>query len=291
MALRIEPLTEFFGASVSGFDAREPLSAETQEEISAAFEDFSVLVFHDQPLTDEQQITFSKYFGPLEETLPGLVGSGSKIVRVSNMLADGSLKEPGSHLALFGAANLMWHSDSTFKAAPAKGSILSARQIVKQGGDTEYASGRAAYDSLSADMKQRLDGLVAIHSIATSRRKVDPNAVSAEQETALPPVPQALVRPNPVNSRKALVLGSHIGAIVGMADDEAMALIDELTEIATQDTFTYRHVWRPNDVVMWDNRAVLHRGRPYDEANERRLMVRTTLAGDGPTAVDGRVIV
>ncbi|HJM92546.1 MAG: TauD/TfdA family dioxygenase [Alphaproteobacteria bacterium] len=291
MALRIEPLTEFFGASVSGFDAREPLSAETQEEISAAFEDFSVLVFHDQPLTDEQQITFSKYFGPLEETLPGLVGSGSKIVRVSNMLADGSLKEPGSHLALFGAANLMWHSDSTFKAAPAKGSILSARQIVKQGGDTEYASGRAAYDSLSADMKQRLDGLVAIHSIATSRRKVDPNAVSPEQETALPPVPQALVRPNPVNSRKALVLGSHIGAIVGMADDEAMALIDELTEIATQDTFTYRHVWRPNDVVMWDNRAVLHRGRPYDEANERRLMVRTTLAGDGPTAVDGRVIV
>ena len=291
MALRIEPLTEFFGASVSGFDAREPLSAETQAEISAAFEDFSVLVFHDQPLTDEQQITFSEYFGPLEETLPGLVGSGSKIVRVSNMLADGSLKEPGSHLALFGAANLMWHSDSTFKAAPAKGSILSARQIVKQGGDTEYASGRAAYDSLSADMKQRLDGLVAIHSIATSRRKVDPNAVSAEQETALPPVPQALVRPNPVNSRKALVLGSHIGAIVGMADDEAMALIDELTEIATQDTFTYRHVWRPNDVVMWDNRAVLHRGRPYDEANERRLMVRTTLAGDGPTAVDGRVIV
>ena len=104
-------------------------------------------------------------------------------------------------------------------------------------------------------------------------------------------MPQALVRPNPVNSRKALVLGSHIGAIVGMADDEAMALIDELTEIATQDTFTYRHVWRPNDVVMWDNRAVLHRGRPYDEANERRLMVRTTLAGDGPTAVDGRVIV
>ena len=124
MALRIEPLTEFFGASVSGFDAREPLSAETQEEISAAFEDFSVLVFHDQPLTDEQQITFSKYFGPLEETLPGLVGSGSKIVRVSNMLADGSLKEPGSHLALFGAANLMWYSDSTFKAAPAKGSDI-----------------------------------------------------------------------------------------------------------------------------------------------------------------------
>ena len=291
MALRIEPLTEFFGATVSGFDACEPLSMETQAEISAAFEDFSVLVFHDQPLTDEQQIIFSEYFGPLEETLPGLVGSGSKIVRVSNMLADGSLKEPGSHLALFGAANLMWHSDSTFKAAPAKGSILSARQIVKQGGDTEYASGRAAYDSLSADMKQRLDGLVAIHSIATSRRKVDPNAVSAEQETALPPVPQALVRPNPVNSRKALVLGSHIGAIVGMADDEAMALIDELTEIATQDTFTYRHVWRPNDVVMWDNRAVLHRGRPYDEANERRLMVRTTLAGNGPTAVDGKVIV
>ena len=290
MALRIEPQTEAFGATVSGFAAREPLSAEIRGEISAAFEDYSVLVFHDQPLSDEQQIIFSENFGPLEETLPGLVGSGSKIVRISNMLADGSLKEPGSHLALFGTANLLWHSDSTFKAAPAKGSILSARQIVKQGGDTEFASGRAAYESLSADMKQRIDGLVAIHSIATSRRKVDPNAVSAAQETALPPVPQALVRRNPANGRKALVLGSHIGAIVGMADDEAMALIDELTGIATQKAFTYRHVWRPDDVVMWDNRAVLHRGRPYDEANERRLMVRTTLAGDGPTAVDGRIV-
>ncbi|MDP6875317.1 MAG: TauD/TfdA family dioxygenase [Alphaproteobacteria bacterium] len=290
MALRIEPLTALFGATVSGFDAREPLGTELQAEISAAFEEYSVLVFHDQPLDDEQQVRFSEYFGPLEETLPGLVGSGSKIVRVSNMLADGSLKEPGGHLALFGKANLLWHSDSTFKAAPAKGSILSARQLAKKGGDTEFASGRAAYDSLSNEMKQRIDGLVAIHSIATSRRKVDPNAVSAEQEAALPPVPQALVRRNPVNGRKALVLGSHIGAILGMADDEATALIDELTEIATQDAFTYCHAWRPDDLVMWDNRAVLHRGRPYDEAKERRLMVRTTLAGDGPTAVNGRVV-
>ncbi len=290
MALRIEPLTALFGATVSGFDAREPLEAKLQAEISAAFEEYSVLVFHDQPLDDEQQVRFSEYFGPLEETLPGLVGSGSKIVRVSNMLADGSLKEPGGHLALFGKANLLWHSDSTFKAAPAKGSILSARQLAKKGGDTEFASGRAAYDSLSNEMKQRIDGLVAIHSIATSRRKVDPNAVSAEQEAALPPVPQALVRRNPVNGRKALVLGSHIGAILGMADDEATVLIDELTEIATQDAFTYCHAWRPDDLVMWDNRAVLHRGRPYDEAKERRLMVRTTLAGDGPTALDGRVV-
>jgi alpha-ketoglutarate-dependent 2,4-dichlorophenoxyacetate dioxygenase len=290
MALRFEPLTPVFGATVSGLDARGPLSAEIQAEISAAFEEYSVLVLHDQPLTDAQQIDFSEYLGPLEETLPGLVGSGSKIVRVSNMMADGSLKQPGGHLALFGQANLMWHADSTFKAAPAKGSILSARQIALQGGDTEYASTRAAYDSLSEAMKQRLDGLVAIHSIATSRKKIDPGAVSSEQEVALPPVPQALVRRNPVNGRKALVLGSHIGAIVGMPDDEAQALIDELTDIATQAAFTYRHVWRNDDLVMWDNRAVLHRGHPYDEASERRLLVRTTLAGDAPTAVDGRVV-
>ncbi len=149
------------------------------------------------------------------------------------MTADGSLKEPGGRLALFGRANLMWHSDSTFREAPAKGSILSAGQIALRGGDTEYASTRAAYDSLSGSMKQRLDGLVAIHSIAASRKKIDPRAVSAEQEQALPPVPQALVRRNPVNGRKALVLGSHIDAIAGMADDEAQALLDELTAIAT----------------------------------------------------------
>ncbi|MDP7548379.1 MAG: TauD/TfdA family dioxygenase [Alphaproteobacteria bacterium] len=290
MALRIEPLTPVFGATVSGLDTSQPLSPEVQAEISAAFEEYSVLVLHDQRLTDEQQIAFSEYLGPLEETLPGLVGSGSKLVRVSNMMADGSLKEPGGRLALFGKANQFWHADSTFRAAPSKGSILSARQIALQGGDTEYASTRAAYDSLSEAMKQRLDGLVAIHSIATSRKKIDPRAVSAEQEAALPPVPQALVRRNPVTGRKALVLGSHIGAIAGMADAEAQALIDELTAIATKSEFTYRHVWRNDDLVMWDNRAVLHRGHPYDEARERRLLVRTTLAGDAPTAVDGRVV-
>ena len=290
MALRIEPLIPVFGATVSGLDTSQPLSPEVQAEISAAFEEYSVLVLHDQRLTDEQQIAFSEYLGPLEETLPGLVGSGSKLVRVSNMMADGSLKEPGGRLALFGKANQFWHADSTFRAAPSKGSILSARQIALQGGDTEYASTRAAYDSLSEAMKQRLDGLVAIHSIATSRKKIDPRAVSAEQEAALPPVPQALVRRNPVTGRKALVLGSHIGAIAGMADAEAQALIDELTAIATKSEFTYRHVWRNDDLVMWDNRAVLHRGHPYDEARERRLLVRTTLAGDAPTAVDGRVV-
>lgn len=288
--LRIEPLTPVFAAEVSGFDAREPLSAEIQAGILAAFEEYSVLVFHNQPLTDEQQITFSEYLGPLELTLPGVVGAGSKIVRVSNMTADGALKEPGGHLALFGKANLLWHADSTFRAAPAKASILSARQIALQGGDTEYASTRAGYDSLSAAMKQRVNGLVAVHSIATSRRKIDPRAVSPEQEKALPPVPQALVRPNPVNGRKALVLGSHICAIAGMADNEAQALLDELTANATQPAFTYRHVWRDDDLVMWDNRAVLHRGHPYDEVRERRLLVRTTLAGDGPTATDDGVI-
>ena len=290
MELRIEPLTPVFGAEVSGFDARVPLPLAIRAGILAAFDEFSVLVFHDQPLTDEQQITLSESLGPLELTLPGVVGAGSKIVRVSNMTPNGALKEPGGHLALFGKANLLWHSDSTFRAAPAKGSILSARQIALRGGDTEYASTRAGYDSLSPTMKRRLDGFVAVISIATSRRKIDPRAVNAKQEKALPPAPQALVRRNPVNGRKALVLGSQICAIAGMADNEAQALLDELTAIATQPAFTYRHVWRNDDLVMWDNRAVLHRGHPYDEIRERRLLVRTTLAGDGPTATDGGVI-
>lgn len=290
MALTIEPINPHFGARVSGFSIRDGVDDATFAGIARAFEEYSVLVFPDQSVTDDEQVAFSERFGPLEGTIAGVVGSGSKVVRVSNMLPDGTLKEPGGHLSLFGRANSFWHTDSSFRECPSKASLLSARIIPDEGGDTEFASTRAAFESLPAAEQARLSDLVAVHSLAFSRRKLSPDAISPEQEKALPPVQQALVRTNPVTGRKSLLIGAHVQDIVGMAHDEAQALLAELLARATQPAFTYRHRWTVGDIVMWDNRAVLHRGHAYDEVNSRRLLIRTTLAGDGPTAAEGQVL-
>lgn len=290
MALTIEPIKSSFAALVNGISIRDGIDDDTFAMIERAFEEHSVLVFPNQPVTDEEQVAFSERFGPLEGTIAGVVGSGSKVVRVSNMLPDGTLKEPGGHLSLFGRANSFWHTDSSFRVVPAKASLLSARIIPDEGGDTEFASTRAAFESLDADEQARLDGLVAVHSLAYSRRQLSPDAISPEQEKALPPVEQALVRTNPVTGRKSLLIGAHVRDIVGMPHEEAQSLLSALLERATRPEFTYRHCWSVGDIVMWDNRAVLHRGHSYDEVGSRRLLIRTTLAGDGPTAADGRVL-
>lgn len=290
MALQIRPLTPVFGAEVSGFSIREGVDAATFEAIAAAFEAHSLLVFPGQPVSDGEQIAFTARFGPLEETLVGVVGEASKLVRVTNLLPDGTKKDPNGQLALFTRANLFWHTDSSFKAVPARASMLAARILPRAGGDTEFASTRAAWEALDAATQARLEGLIAIHSIAKSRERLSANAVTAAQKRAMPPVPQALVRTNPATGRKSLLIGSHVAAIVGMDEAEALALNDELVALATRPEHTYRHTWRPDDIVLWDNRAVLHRGHPYDEIDDERLLIRTTLAGAGPTVVDGRIV-
>lgn len=290
MSLEIEPLTPHFAARVSGFSIRDGVDAETFAAIEAAFEEHSVLLFPDQPVTDEEQIAFSERFGELEGTLKGAVGADSKLARITNILPDGSLKDPDSQLALFTRANMFWHADSTFKATPAKASLLSARIVPPEGGDTEFASTRAAWQALPERTRAEIENLVAVHDLAYSREKLAPGAISDEQRAALPPVQQALVRTNPVNGRKALLLGAHVSGIVGMNDMLGRALHDTLMEFATQPEATWRHSWRADDIVMWDNRCVLHRGHLYDERNHRRLMIRTTVAGAGPTAADGQVL-
>ena len=287
--LSIEPLTPVFGARVLGFSIRDGIDDDTFAAIEAAFEEFSVLVFPDQPVDDDAQIAFSERFGALEETLAGAVGAGSKIARITNILPDGTLKDPNSQLALFTRANIFWHTDSSFKAVPAKASLLSARQIPREGGDTEFASTRAAYDALPAEAKACLEGLVVVHDIARSRAMLTPKALSPEQREAMPPVEQALLRANPVTGRKSLTIGSHATRIEGWSEAESRALLDELMAAATRPENTYRHRWTIGDIVMWDNRAVLHRGHEYDEVGECRLMIRTTLAGAGPTVIDGRI--
>ena len=287
MSLEIEPLTPVFGARITGFSIRDGIDAATIEALDSAIDDYSLLVLPGQPVTDEEQVAFTERFGPLEETLPGAVGAGSKVARMSNFLPDGTLKDPNGQQALFTRANNFWHTDSSFKEVPARASCLSARRLATTSGDTEFASTRAAYEALSAEMKAKVDGLIAYHDIAHSRLKLSPDAVTEEQRRRMPAVPQALVRTNPRTGRKSLLIGSHICRMDGMSDEEAVALNEELFAIATRPEHTYHHVWSPDDIVIWDNRATLHRGHLYDEVNDRRLMVRTTLAGTAATVVDG----
>jgi alpha-ketoglutarate-dependent 2,4-dichlorophenoxyacetate dioxygenase len=178
----------------------------------------------------------------------------------------------------------MWHTDSSFKRVPALASLLSGREVPPEGGETEFASMRVAYERLPDAMRRQLEGKVAIHSFEYSRGLVGEGLLPSEDAAQVPPVPQALVRANPANGRKAFFVASHACEIVGIPTDEARALIRDLLERATAPELVYTHRWRPSDLVMWDNRCVLHRGRPWNESRYRRIMHRTTVAGEGPTA-------
>jgi len=291
MALRIEKRHPLFVAEVFDIDLTRPLRGETIEALKEAFNEHSILLFRNQDITDEQQIAFSERFGPLERMLIGSQGEGTPIAILSNVdPATDRIIPADDKRMIRNICNEMWHTDSSFKRVPAFASILSGREVVGAGGETQYASLRAAYDALPEQTKQRIEGLVAEHSFAYSRSLVDPALLSQEMKDEVPPVSQSLVRQNPVNGRKALYLGSHASHILGMPVDEGRALLRELLEHATQDSFSYTHKWHPKDIVMWDNRAVLHRGRPYDYETQRRVMHRTTVAGAGPTAEDGRPV-
>jgi alpha-ketoglutarate-dependent 2,4-dichlorophenoxyacetate dioxygenase len=278
VTVHVKPLTPHFGARLTGFSIGDGLSDEDFAAIELAANQYGVLVMPNQPLDDELQVEFSERLGPLEETLVGAVGAGSKIVRVSNVLPDGSIKDP----------NFMWHTDSSFKALPAKFSMLSARELPRDGGgDTEFVSTTAAFEALPESEQARLDGLIAVHSIAHSREKFQPGSSSEEQRKRLPPVSQALVRRNPITGRKSLHLASHVMGIESMPGDEGLALHDKLLEFATVPDKIYRHQWSPNDAIVWDNRATMHRATPYDESGDRRVMIRTTISDFGPTVLDG----
>jgi alpha-ketoglutarate-dependent 2,4-dichlorophenoxyacetate dioxygenase len=289
MSLAVRRLHPRFVAEIVGVDLGAPLDALTFDTIRDALEEHSVLVFRGQCLTDDTQIAFTRRFGPLEETTRSIARNARvapQIADLSNVDPDGATMAEDDRRMLYHRANQLWHSDSSFKRVPAMASLLSAREVPPEGGETEYASLRAAWDSLPASVQQRLDGLVAVHSFAHSRGLVAPGLLLPEQEAALPPVRQALVRTNPANGRKALFLGSHASHVVGMPLDEGRALLRDLLALATRPENVYTHRWRVGDCVMWDNRAVLHRGRPWDTTRYRRVMHRTTVAGVGPTVAE-----
>jgi alpha-ketoglutarate-dependent 2,4-dichlorophenoxyacetate dioxygenase len=280
----IVPLGPGFAAELRGVTLADVAAGDAvYQAVRAAFEQYSVLVFRGQDVTDDAQIAFSRRFGPLEITPPPTPGAGTHLVILTTIDNDGKVVPADHRIALRNKANQLWHTDSTFKSTPALASVLSARIIPEHGGETEYVSTRLAFDRLDATTQRRIADLFAWHDYSHSRGKIAPNIVGAEERAGLPPQCWRMVWKNPANGRSALYIASHAYAIEGMEQRAAQALIAELTDAATAPGLSYTHTWRQGDVLMWDNRATLHRGRPWP-AHEARLMVRTTISA---TDADG----
>ncbi|HTO10913.1 MAG TPA: TauD/TfdA family dioxygenase [Candidatus Binatia bacterium] len=281
MSARITPLTKVFAAQVNGVDLTRPLDAADWVAIRAAFDEHSVLVFHGQALDDDKQVAFSRRFGGLEVTRSMNPAAGTPFARQSNLdIKTGELIPPDDRRMVYQQANMLWHSDSSFKPVPSLCSLLSARIVPPEGGATEFASTRAAYPSLPDALKTRVEHAVAVHDFAWSRDQVRPGFFTDEERAVYPPVQHRLVRANPVNGRCALFLGAHASHIVGLPLDEGRALLSEILAHVTQPQFCYRHEWSEGDLVIWDNRCVLHRATPFDSARHKRLLQRTTISGD-----------
>jgi alpha-ketoglutarate-dependent 2,4-dichlorophenoxyacetate dioxygenase len=288
MTISIRQIHPVFVGEVKGVDLRRPLSAEDVEAIEAGMARYAVLVFHDQPLSDEQQVAFSRNFGEIE------LAVGSNVTRpedrripveladISNLDRDHQVFARDDRRRMFNLGNELWHSDSSFRAIPAKYSLLSGRVVPKAGGNTEFADMRAAYDALDDETKAEVEDLICEHSLIYSRGLLGFAEFTAEEKVTFAPVRQRLVRTHPVTGRKSLFLASHAGAIVGWPVPEARAFLREMVEHATQRAFVHAHQWRQHDLVIWDNRQTMHRARRY-KADEVRDMRRTTIAGDGPT--------
>jgi len=281
--LDVRPVHPLVGAEVRGLDLTRPLDDATFAAVAEAFARHSVLVFPGQPVNDNQQIAFSRRFGELEITKVGSVGAGTPLAYISNLDAEGRRVPLGHKQVLSLKANALWHTDSSFKKTPAMASALSGRVVPAEGGDTQFLSTRAVWKALPEEMKRKLDGLVAWHSYFNSRRQIDPGMMDAAEHAAVPPVRQQLVRLHAESGEKALFIASHASHIDGWPEEEGRALLAELMEFATQDRFVYTHRWRRHDLVLWDNRCTMHRGRPFDYEGEDRYLIRTTIAGEGPT--------
>ena len=293
MTIQARQLHPLFVGEVSHIDLRRPLDPQTFREIEALLDRYAVLVFHDQLLDDDQQIAFSRLFGPLETSIGTIRKDRQHRLRpelsdVSNLDANNTIRATTDRWRMMLLANELWHTDSSFRRAPAKISLLSAREVPLQGGETEFADLRAAYDALDEETHTVIEPLVAEHSIFHSRSLIGYTEFSDEEREQLPPVPQTVVRRHPGSRRKTLYLASHASHIIGWPTDEGRALLIRLIEFSTQPRFVYQHRWRAGDLVVWDNRCTLHRARPYEDTQHRRDMRRTTVADSAPTVQNTR---
>ena len=287
--MKVTPLHPHLGARVDGVQLAR-MDEATRRSVFDAFQEHSVLVFPDQRVTDESQMALSeRLFGPLEATIKA-VGKEDRLhpnlVDLSNVDPDHDERLMGwdDRRMVYQSGNQLWHTDSSFKPVPAMASLLSGREVPPAGGETEFVSMRHAWYTLPEATRRRLEGRVVVHSILYSRSTIAPGLFDPEHERALVPVRQALVRVNPVNGRAGIYIGSHAWYIEGMDHAESRVLLDELLAHTTRPEHVLQHRWKQWDLVMWDNRCVLHRGRPWDAARHKRVMRRTTIAGEGPTA-------
>jgi alpha-ketoglutarate-dependent 2,4-dichlorophenoxyacetate dioxygenase len=289
--MNIVPVHPDFVGEVSGIDISVPLSRDQVAAIEAGMDRYAVLVFRDQPLTDEQQCVYSRNFGELEATLIGQMSKPSErrlgpveMGDISNLDPNGKLRERDDNRRMYALGNRLWHADASFRATGAGYSLLSARVVPGYGGNTEFADMRAAYDALDEATKVLIADMVTEHSIAFSRGELGFDDYGAGNEDKVRPVRHSLVRTHPVTGRKSLYLSAHIGTIVGWPVPEARSFIRDLTEHATQPRFVHAHQWRVNDLVMWDNRTTMHRARRYRDLEDVRDLRRTSIKGSGLTA-------
>ncbi len=279
-----------FVAFISGVNLKNKLSKSEISILQKNIDIFGVLVFRNQPLSDDEQVLFSEYFGKIEHS-----GNKSNITkaserRLSTKLADVSNIDKKSNIfkkndprRIFNLGNRLWHSDSSFKKIPAKYSLLSSKTIVKKGGNTEFSDTRLAYEHLDNDTRDKIENLYCEHSLIYSRQRLGFDMEKELTKTEIvnfKPVFQPMVRKIKENNRKTIYLSSHIGKIKGWIRPDTMCFVDDLIEYATQNKFKYVHKWKINDLVMWDNRQTMHRVRYFDDVNETRDMRRTTIAGE-----------
>ena len=280
----IKNLGTTLGVEIIGFNLKKNIDKNIIGQVSDLLSQFSVVVIRDQNITNEQHINFSEYFGDLEVTKAGTNGAGSKLIILQNFDEDGNIVPPTDRQRLNNLANQEWHSDSSFKKIPSKLSILSAKMIPAKGGNTEFLSMRSVYNALPKKLKSNIEDKVCWHDYSYGRSKIDANLVTADEKKALPPVKQKLVLNNKKYG-KSLYIGAHCSKIDGMNDDESQNLLDEIYEYIDNESHVYSHIWKPYDLIMWDNRAVLHRATPIKGKTEKRLMVRTTVAGEASTLI------
>lgn len=286
MALTVKKLGRTFFAEVTGVDLANIAGNDVYHEILGALLEYGVLLFPEQPLTDQQQEDFSKWYGPLEVTFED---DKFFVAHLSNVETDGGIRDPGSRKSTFLRANQQWHSDSTVFQAPARYSFLSAHEVTPVGGETEWADMQSAWEALPEERQRQLEALILEHDFQNSRIKAG-HKFDEEQRKRWPPLKHPLVRHHERTGRRALYVGSQATHVVGWPVDKGEKLIHELIEFATQDRFIYTHKWSVNDLVIWDNQRVNHRGRPWDETKYMRDLRRTTVKGIIPTMMDDRPV-
>ena len=290
MSLVFHKLHPYFVAEVSAVDLRRVQDRETLDEIRGGMDEYAVLVFRDQSFSDEEQLAFAQRFDGTLHTKTGAAVLGKSrlateaLADISNVDENGEILRSDDRRRMYALGNRLWHTDASFQDPPGRYSMLSARVVPAVSADTEFADMRAAYDALDPGTREKLEGLQAHHSIAHSRQTLG-FEFSRKEEEKLKGAIHPLVRINPRTRRRSLYLASHASRIVDWPVPEGRLLLRDLIEHATQVGFVYRHVWRVGDLVIWDNRATMHRARPFDDASHRRELRRVTTLDIVPPSV------